>query len=215
MIHPGVFIVNNRGSRRFLNLGIMNVYVEPGITALLLHPSEIIETRMESAPALAFYFGISLFPQLFKTLAKQISPDESEKKISFILNPIENSKHLKIPYMIYFFLPLLIIMMLGAGHRKFFISFFYYVGLFLLFDFKKVFFIAPFSWLTGLVGIDVSHTAAAIISAIILTLFIVAGFWGVFSKHRKESMDNRGCYLTVWGKGTVIFFLLLPLALRF
>ena len=117
--------------------------------------------------------------------------------------------------MVYFFLPLLVIIMLGASHRKFFISFFYYPGLFLLFDFKKVFFIAPFSWLTDLVGIDLSHTAAAIISAILLTLFLVGGFWGILSKHKKESMDYTGYYISVWGKGIIAFFLLLPVALRF
>ena len=215
IIHPNVFIVNNRSSRRFVNLGLMNFYAEPGKTALLFHPSEIIEIRREKVPVKAFYFGISLFPQLFKTLAKQISDEKSERKISFILNPIENSKYLKIPYMVYFFLPLLVIIMLGAGYRKFFISFFYYVGLFLLFDFKKIFFIAPFSWLTNLVGIDLSHTAAAIISAIILTLFLAGGVWGILSKRKKESLDYTGCYLTVWGKGGIVFFLLLPLALRF
>lgn len=215
IIHPNVFIVNNRGAGRFVNLGLMNVYAEPGITTLFFHPSEIIEPRRENVPVKAFYFGISLFPQLFKTLAKQISAGENERVMSFILNPIEDSKYLKIPYMVYFFLPLLVIIMLGAGHRKFFISFFYYPGLLLLFDFKRIFFIAPFSWLTDLLGIDVSRTAAAIISAIIVTLFIVGGFWGILSKHKKESLDHTGCYLTVWGKGLIIFFFLLPLALRF
>lgn len=215
IIHPNVFIVNNRGAGRFVNLGLMNVYAEPGITTFFFHPSEIIETGRENVPAKAFYFGISLFPQLFKTLAKQISTGENERGISFILNPIENSKCLKIPYMVYFFLPLLIIIMLGAGHRRFFISFFYYLGLLLLFDFKRIFFIAPFSWLTDLVGLDVSRTAAIIISAIMLILFIIAGFWGIFSKHKKESLDHNGRSLTVWGKGVIIFFFLLPLALRF
>ena len=215
MIHQNVFIVNNRGTRRFMNLGLMNFYAEAGTTTVFFHPTEIIEIRRENVPGKAFFSGISLFSQLFKTMAKKISDEKNESRMSFILNPIENSKYLKIPYMVYFFLPLLIIIMLGTGHRKFFISFFYYIGIFLLFDFKRIFFIAPFSWLTDIVGIDVSRTAAVIISAIILTLFIVGGFWGIFSKHKKKSMEHVDYYFSIWNKGIIVFFLLLPLALRF
>lgn len=215
LVHPTVFIINNRGTKSFVNIGLMNIYPGPGITILFFHPTEIIETRRENAAVKASYYGTSLFPVFFNTLAKKISKGEEGRGISFILNPIEDAKYLKIPYMIYFFLPLLVIFVLGANFRRFYISFFYYLGLFLLFDFKKVFFIAPFSWLTNLLGLDVSHTAAAIISALILTVFLVGGFWGIFYKSKREPREAAGFYLTLWGRGLIIFFLLLPLVLRF
>lgn len=215
LVHPAVFIINNKGAKSFVNIGMMNVYPEPGITTLSFYPSEIIETKRENSPAKALYFGHCLFPKLFETLAAHISGDGAGKGISFIFNPVEDSKYLKIPYMLYFFLPLLIIILLGAHYPKFIISFFYYAGLFLLFDFKRVFFSVPFSWLTNLLGLEVSHLVSAIISALMLTVFIAAGFAGIFYKRRRDPMDYRGYYLTYWGRGLVIFFILLPLVLRF
>lgn len=215
LVHPAVFIINNRGAKSFVNIGMLNVYPEPGITTLSFYPSEIIKTKREKIPATAFYFGHCLFPKLFGALATHISDGGAGKGISFIFNPVEDSKYLKIPYMIYFFLPLLIIILLGAHYPKFIISFFYYVGLFLLFDFKRVFFSIPFSWLTNLLGLEVSHIVSAIISALMLIVFIVAGFAGIFYKRRRDPLDYSGYYLTYWGKGLVIFFILLPLVLRF
>lgn len=215
LVHPAVFIINNRGTKKFVNIGIMNVYPESGITTLFFHPTEIIESRRENAPAKASYYGTSLFPQLYKALAKQKSGAEKGRGISFILNPLEDAKYLKIPYMIYFYLPLLVILIMGANFRRFLISFFYYLGMFLLFDFKKVFFTGPFSWLTNLIGINISHTVTAIISALILTIFLIIGFLGIFYNRKREAGEAAGYYLTTWGKGLIVLFLLLPFVLRF
>jgi hypothetical protein len=215
LTHRNVFIINNRGTKSFLNVGIMSVYPESGITTLLFHPSEIVETRRENFSTKALYYGTSLFPQLFDATAKRISKGEEGKGIGFIFNPINDTKYLKIPYMIYFFLPLLIIILLSANYRRFAISFFYYGGLFLLFDFKRVLFIAPFSWLINLLGVNISHTAAAIISALMLTVFITTGFMGIVYKHKREPVENTGYFLPFWGRGLIVFFLLLPLVLRF
>ena len=222
LLHPAIFLIHSRSSKTYVNLGRMSVYPDKGFTALFFHTGEILETRRKETVRHATYFGRSLFPVLYESLAGFISRGRigeraSGKKlgISFIIKPIEETEYLTIPYYLYFYLSLLAILILISRYgNTFYISFFYYLGLFLLFDFKQALFIIPFQWLINLLGVDISQTWAVILSAGIVTIFVIGGFYGIFSS-RKRSMDQFGYNLTVWGKGFIFFFLLLPLFLRF
>jgi hypothetical protein len=219
-LHPAVFLIQSRSSKPYVNLGRMSVYPDKGFTALFFHPTEILETRRQEAGRYAVYFGNSLFPKLYETLAGYISSKgrgEGAKDkgagISFMVKSIEETRYLTIPYYIYFYLSLLAIFILGAHYGSaFYISFFYYLGLFLLFDFKKVLLIVPFQWLINLLGVNISQPLAVIITAGIVTLFAAGGFIGILNSCRREQV---GFNLTIWGKGLIFFFLLLPLSLRF
>ncbi len=221
-LHPAVFLIHSRSNKPYVNLGRMSVYPDKGFTALFFHPTEILETRRQKTGRYATYFGSSLFPALYEKLAGYISSNgmgegakDKGEGISFIVKPIEETEYLKIPYYFYFYLTLLAILILSAHYGStFYISFFYYLGLFLLFDFKQVLFIVPFQWLINLLGNNISQTLAVIISASIVTLFVIGGFIGIFNS-RKRNKDQVGYNLTVWGKGLIFFFLLLPLSLRF
>ena len=219
-LHPAIFLIHSRSSNPYVNLGRMSVYPDKGYTALYFHLSEILETRRKETGTHAAYFGRSLFPVLYETLAGTISGSRIGERtsskgqgISFILEPLEETAYLKIPYYLYFYLSLLAILILSAHYGStFYISFFYYLGLFLLFDFKKALFTIPFQWLINLLGVNISQTLAAVISAGIVTLFVIGGFIGIFSSRQRDPVDYN---LTVWGKGLIFFFLLLPLFLRF
>jgi hypothetical protein len=219
-LHPAVFLIHSRSNKPYVNLGRMSAYPYKGFTALFFHPTEILEIRRQKTSRYAVYFGSSLFPALYETLAGYISSkgmeggaEDKGLGISFILKSIEETRYLTIPYYIYFYLSLLAILILSSHYGStFFISFFYYLGLFLLFDFKKVLFIVPFQWLLNLLGVNVSQTLALYISAGIVTIFVIVGFIGIFSSNRRDQADYN---LTVWGKGLIIFFILLPLFLRF
>ncbi len=219
-LHPAIFLIHSRSSKPSVNLGRMSVYPDKGYTALFFHLSEILETRRKETGTHAAYFGSSLFPVLYENLASYISSSRTGERarskgqgISFIIEPLEDTEYLKIPYYLYFYLSLLAILILSAHYGStFYISFFYYLGLFLLFDFKKALFTIPFLWLINLLGVNISQTLAAVISAGIVTLFVIGGFIGIFSSRKR---DQLGYNLTAWGKGLIFFFLLLPLSLRF
>ncbi len=215
LLHPAVFLIHNRSQSTFVNAGLMTTYPAKGFSEYFFHPTEILEVRGKETGKRAVYFGSSLFPAIYEKIASRISP--SSQRISFIITPIEDGKYLKIPYYIYFYLPLLSILIIAAYYgRTFYIAFFYYLGLFLLFDFKKVIFTAPFSWLINLLGFDVSPAAAAIVSAVLVCLFVIGGFIGLFNIRRTRKWEETGePYMSVLGKSLIFFFLLLPLFLRF
>ncbi|MCP5104737.1 MAG: hypothetical protein GY950_15235 [bacterium] len=213
LFHPAVFLMHSRSKKPIVNVGIMSVYPEKGFTGVYFHPTEILETRRKETGSQAVYFGNSLFPALYKVLANRLSDNGGGGGIAFIMPPIEDANYLKIPYYAAFFLPLMAILILAAYYgRIFYISFFYYLGLFLLFDFKKALFTVPFSWLIDLLGLNISPAISAIISAALVSIFVLGGFIGIFHNRKQELGASP---LTLWGKGLILFFLLLPIFLRF
>lgn len=216
--HSAVFLVHSRTRDAVINTGIMMTYPPKGFTDIYFHPTEIVESRQNEAGSRAVYYGSSLFPGIYYAVAGAIAGNgigegSPHRGLSFILNQVEDSTYLKIPYYAYFYLPLLTILILAAYYgRVFYTAFFYYVGLFLLFDFKRVLFTIPFSWLIDILGVDISPSAAAIGSAVMAAIFVIVGFTGIFTNRKKISPEQ---FLTPWGKGLIFFFILLPLALRF
>lgn len=221
--HPAVFLIHSRSKTPLVNVGIMNVLPGKGFVDYFFHPTEILEVRSNEINRQAVYYGSAIFPAIYWNIARRLSGQgvgekagASAQPISFIINRVEDADYLKIPYYVYFYFPLLLILILTAFYGKpFCISFFYYLGLFLLFDFRKVLFIVPFSWLINLLGLNISPTMAAVISVGWAVLFFLGGLSGVVYviTKRKENLGN--IQLTIWGKGLIFFFLLLPLFLRF
>jgi hypothetical protein len=121
---------------------------------------------------------------------------------------MEKSEYLDIPYLVYFYLPLVLILVFSSFYsRAVFTSFFYYAGLFLLFDFKAVLFRVPFSWLTQLFNIKDTSLVEGVGAVVVTVLFTLLGFFGLFNwKNRRDIFKE---------KLMVFFFLLLPLFLRF
>ncbi|MCX6578658.1 MAG: hypothetical protein NT166_00570 [Candidatus Aminicenantes bacterium] len=221
--HPAVFLIHSRSKNPLVNVGIMNVLPGKGFVDYFFHPTEILEVRTDKVANRAVYYGSAIFPAIYWNIARRLSNEgvgekagASAQPLSFIVNRVEDADYLKIPYYVYFYLPLLLILILTAFYGKAFcISFFYYLGLFLLLDFKKALFTIPFSWLSSLLGVNISPTVAAVISVGLAVLFFFGGLSGIVYviNKRKENLGN--IQLTIWGKGLIVFFILLPLFLRF
>ncbi len=218
LLHPNVFIINNnmeRKDRAFVNLGTMSVHVAKGVLSHFFYNSQVLETRGKKGGTAMFY-GDALFPVIYRSAAAYISGGGSGNAgggISFIRKSPADSGTLRIPYYAYFYLALVLILW-GVAYfgRVFFIACFYYLGVFLLFDFRTVLFTAPFHWLINLLGLEVTSGVAAIGAAVVTALFVLLGFTGIFSAHKDIPVEQA---MTPWGKGFIWFFLLLPLVLRF
>ena len=212
ILHPGIFLVYNRGPSTFLDLGRLLIQVAPGQSVITLYPTDIYRIQSETGHT-ATYFGYSLLSPFFENVAKRSVTDPKQKKpsgttASFILKDLAKSKYLKIPYLIYFFIPLFFIVVIAISYDfSFLVALYYYVGLFILFDFKQVFVKVPFFWLFNHLNIQVSEMMASVISVFLLVLFLVFGTMGFSLWRKKENF--------LWMKRYVFFFLFLPIFLRF
>lgn len=202
LLQPGVFLIRNNEGLSLVDLGKVIVTTKSGLSTFTLYLSDCIEEKRKDSKDAA-RFGSSI---LSKLLGKKELP--SEKKISFLLKSPEKSKYLKIPYLIYFYFPLLIILILSHFYSPAVLTaFFYYPALFLLFDFKNLFFTVPFQWLTRSLNIGIPDVMGGLAAVIVVLLFTLIGVAGI-SNWKKQRVILKE-------KLIIFFFLLLPLFLRF
>lgn len=200
LLQPSVFVVKNWNSSgsATLDLGHLVVTAEPGRSLFKLHQSGILSHSGKNG-----FARINFEPSLFSSLTAGRTGS-----ISFITRAPGKAKYIHIPYLVYFFLPLaLIFVFFNLYSRAVFIAFFYYAGMFFLFDFKRLFFTLPFHKLIQSLDLVFSgFTEAAIATAIALLLSLL-GVVGIKSwKDRREPYKESLI---------ILFFLFLPLALRF
>lgn len=200
LLQPSVFIVNNLNSSRHttLDLGRMVVTPGPGQWLFKLHLSGTLTQMGQGDVSQA-----NIDPSLFSSLTAGRAG-----KISFITKAPEKAKYLHIPYLVYFFLPLVsIFIFFNLYSRAVFIGFFYYTGMFLLFDFKRLFLTLPFQTLITSMDLVFSDFMEAAIAAAVALLLSLLGVAGILSwKNRREPYKESLI---------ILFFLLLPLFLRF
>lgn len=202
LLHPGVFLVHNKAKYAAVDLGRMVIPLGPGLFTFRMHLTDIIEKQWNQTVKQT-RFTTSILLSLF------IKEDPAASKdISFILKPIEKAGYLDIPYLIYFYLPLVLILIFSSFYsRAVFTSFFYYSGLFLLFDFKTVLFRVPFSWLTQLFNIKDITPVEGVGAVVVAVLFTLLGIYGLFNWKKRRDIFKE--------KLMVLFFILLPIFLRF
>lgn len=207
LIHPAVYLISNKGGGTFVDLGRLSIYVRSGETQVLFHPEDIVERRWLGTTQ-AFYFGEAPLSPIFKSFARIIvARTKPGPEISYLIEPMGKMKYLRWSHMIYFYLPLILIVWLSSVYgRGFWISYLYYLGLFLFFDFKQVLVTVPFFWFLDFTNIPLSSGAVLVFSLIILMLFVGLALSG-FSQWR--SLEKKG-----WGRPLVLFFILLALFLR-
>ncbi len=208
---PVRFLIRGGRSMSFVDVGPALVAVGPGISAVTLYPSDIVCIGAGGSIRAA-YFGDSPLAPVFHRLARSLEnrPESAKppKPISFLLKPPEASPFLRIPPLIYFFLPGVLILLLAAFlSRAMFCAFFYYLELFLLFSGKKALVSIPFFWLFRSQRLEPSDLWTWGIAVLLLLLFAAGGTVGLLDWKKIE----RGS-LEKW---IILFFLLLPLALRF
>jgi hypothetical protein len=203
LLHPGIFLIQNNNGNSFVDLGRVIVNAAPGLSTFTLYLSDFIEKRRDRKKNLEHLGNSLLLSTLLPT--KQQDPGN---RITFILKPPEKLKYLDIPYLLYFYLPLVLILIFAHLYsRAVFTAFFYYPLLFLLFDFRTVLFTVPFNWImesADLVPGALMETWGAVIIAVLFTLPAIIG---MFSWKNRRNIFRE---LLI-----VLFFFLLPIFLRF
>jgi hypothetical protein len=201
LLQPAVFLVRNQAKFAAVDLGRMVVPLTPGLFTFTLYLSDLVEKQWDHNTQQA-HWGDSLG----RALLAPKSQDADD--LSFIMKPLEKSAYLKIPYLVYFYLPLVLIFLLaGFYSRAVWTSFFYYIGLFLLFDFRKLLFAVPLGGVNHLFKIKDPASGEVIGAAVVVLLFTALGIIGLF--HWRKTRDLFKERLMVF------FFILLPLFLRF
>lgn len=209
-IHPAVFLVWNNGpGEDFFDLGPVIIAVPAGSSRVTFFPGAVFLLQQGERKT-ARYFGDAIVGRAWCAfLGKKLILNEKKKTLapgSFVVKAPEQSPYLKIPYLLYFYLPLALIVILiaisGAGMAA---AFFYYVGMFFLFDFKKLFVTVPLAWLFNALGVELPDLWIKVLPVILVLLFLAAGIYGLLGWKNREMPPS--------GKWIVLFFILLPFAL--
>jgi hypothetical protein len=206
LLHPGVFLVRNQAAFAAVNLGRVVIPLKAGSFNFKIHLSGAIEYHIEYQDEHSRGHFRTEKSLLLDFVTKK--DPAADKNISFILQPRGKLKYLEIPYHIYFYLPLAVILIFfGVFSRAVLAAFFYYPGLFLLFDFKVLFLKMPFSWLMPALGIEPGTPGESLIAVGAVVLFTLIGFWGLLYWRKTQDLFKE--------RLVVLFFILLPLFLRF
>jgi hypothetical protein len=210
--HPAIFDVWNKSEQAFVDLGPVVAALPAGFSRVTFFPAALFSLEHEKGAAMK-NFNASPGALLWqRILAKKlVAPGPGSRKslpVSFVVKDLEKSKYLKIPYLIYFYLPLLIIVLSTIGYGRILLTaLFYYAEIFFLFDFRKIFVTVPFDWLFNLLKWDPGVGVVELVGAVVAVLFVLGGAYGLW--HLKK--EGR----SVWGKRLILFFILLPLFLFF
>ena len=128
-------------------------------------------------------------------------------EISYVIEPLEKMKYLRWSYLLYFYLPLILIVWLSSVYgRGFWAAFLYYLGLFLFFDFKQALATVPFFWFLSFINVELSSGAALVLSLTVLCVSIGLALSG-FVHWRKLEKES-------WAKPLAVLFVLLPVFMR-
>jgi hypothetical protein len=208
LFHPARFLIRARQSVSFVDIGPAVLAVGPGVSAVTFCASEIIKIGVEGTTR-AVYLGESPLAPLFHRMARRMAnTSRSATPVSFLLKPPEKSPYLRIPPLLYFDLPGVLILLLAAFFSPaMFTAFFYYLEFFVLFSGKKAMVSVPFFWLFPRLGVEPSDPWLWAIAVLLLALSALLAISGL----RRWEKIERGSR----EKWFVLFFLLLPFALRF
>lgn len=210
-IHPAIFAIWNKNDLAFIDLGPVIVTVPLGFSRVSFLPGSVFLLE-RGEKATVKYYGDAFIGRTWRGfLAKRIlgrTNDETQTSGSFVVKSLEDSRYLKIPFLIYFFLPLLVIAAAVLLYGPVMLSAcVYYVGMFFLFDYQNLFVKVPFGWILKLMNIEISEASTKLFAASLAIFFVVCvllGFW----HWKKHSISN-------WQKKFLLFFVLLPLVLFF
>ncbi|UCH93672.1 MAG: hypothetical protein JSV88_25855 [Candidatus Aminicenantes bacterium] len=201
-LQPAVFLVHTKAKFSAVDLGRVVVPLDPGLFTFRMYLSDVMEKQWDHHIQRG-YLGTSIL----LSIARKKKPT-ADKNISFIMKSMEKSTYLKIPYLVYFYLPLVLIFILASFYTPaVFTSFFYYPVLFLLFDFKNLLFTVPFNWLTQLLKIKDTSSIEGVAAVVVVVLFTLLGFIGLVNWKKRRDIFKE--------KLMVLFFILLPIFLRF
>jgi hypothetical protein len=210
--HPAIFAVWNKSEMTFVDLGPIVMNVPAGFSRVSFFPGSVFLTQHSVGMELK-YFGTSPGGLLwYRFLAKKFNAFRPASKkplaVSFVIKESEKSRYLKIPYLIYFYFPLLLIILSAICFGPVpLMAMFYYVEIYFLFDYRKIFVTIPFDWLFKLFNWEISAGQVEITAAIMVAIFLFCAVFGLWH-WKKSSLPSRG-------KIIILFFILLPFFLFF
>ncbi|MBU4268897.1 MAG: hypothetical protein KJ808_08655 [Acidobacteria bacterium] len=211
-LHPAIFMVwNNKQKEDFVDLGPVVMAVPPGSSRVSFFPGSVFLLQQGQKIAVK-YFGDAIVGQAWHGfLAKKIRDPEANAMPlpgSFVVKALESSRYLKTPYLIYFFLPLLLIAVAVIRFGPVMLAgCIYYVEMFFLFDYQNLFVNVPFGWLFKLVNFENSEASARFFAAALAIVFLAAMVLGFWHWQKRQ--------VSPWQKRILLFFVLLPFFLFF
>ena len=210
--HPAIFAIWNKNEMAFIDLGPIVMAVPTGFSRVSFFPGSVFFADHENKAALR-YFGASPGGSLWYgfLVKKLIDPRPASRApltVSFMVKELEKSRYLKIPYLIYFYLPLLMIVFLAIRYGSFLlIAFFYYAEIFFLFDYRKIFVTIPFDWIFKLFNWEITAGQVEVTATVMVVIFVLCAVFGLWHL-KKSNISSRE-------KKIILFFILLPLFLFF
>ncbi len=210
--HQAVFMVwNNGGEGDFFDLGPVLAAVPAGASRVTFFPGSVFLLR-HGERTVARNFGGSIFASVWVGwLNKNNANGKNGNRGlpgSFVVKPEQGSTSLRVPYLVYFYLPLVLIAILMATYgTAMAAAFFYYAGMFFLFDFQKLFVTVPLARLFVALGVEPADPWTRALAVALALLFLAAAVYGLW-RWKNSEMPGSGKWI-VW------FFILLPFFLFF
>lgn len=211
-LHPAVFMVWNNGSAGdFFDLGPVLAAVPLGASLVTFYPSSVFVLRHGEETAVKNFGGSILGRAWAGFLGGK--PHGGEKLPgqmpgSFVAKQLDASSLLKIPYLVYFYLPLAaIILLIATSGAAMAAAFFYYAGMFFLFDYQNLFVSVPFAWAFKALHLELPDPWVGALAAAIAVFFLGCSVYGLWRWKNREMPPAS--------KWIVLFFVLLPLFLFF
>jgi hypothetical protein len=211
-LHPAVFMVwNNGGEGDFFDLGPVLAAVPVGASLVTIYPAAVFVLRHDEETVVKNYGGSILGRAWAGFLGRK--PNAGEKipgqmSGSFVAKQPETSPFLKIPYLVYFYLPLAaIILLVASSGAAMAAAFFYYAGMFFLFDYQNLFVSVPFAWAFRAVNVELPDPWVSVLAAAIAAFFLGCSVYGLWHWKNREMPPSS--------KWIAWFFVLLPFFLFF
>lgn len=208
--HQAVFMVWNNGAEGdFFDLGPVLAAVPAGASRVAFFPASVFLLR-HGERTLARNYGGSIFGDVWAGWLNETTNGgkggNEGMSGSFVVKQEQGSISLRVPYLVYFYLPLVLIAILMATYgTAMAAAFFYYAGMFFLFDFQKLFVTVPLARLFVALGVEPADSWTKVLAVALALLFLAAAVYGLWN-WKKSEMSPRDKWI-VW------FFVLLPLFL--
>lgn len=207
LLQPAIFLISQKGSPQFQEFGPVAVYIPAGHSKVSLLGQHYFNFSHQKQRSMV-YTGRAPLSPFFREIAENVNLGKPQS-VSYAMKPLSQYPSLRIPYMIYFFLPVLLILFLRTTYSPaIYICFAYYIMAFLLFNPTDFFFTGPFHWVFSMLKLELPPHSIRLIIAIFLALSAgVATFIGLMNW--KKSVPDS------WERTYILFFILIPLALVF
>jgi hypothetical protein len=210
LLHPAVFMVwNNGGAEDFFDLGPVLAALPAGASRISLFPGAVFSLH-HGKRQMARNHGSSILGGFWAGALNERDAKAGKGGLSgsFVVKPASGSSSQRLPYLVFFYLPLALIAILmattGTGMAT---AFFYYAVAFFLFDFQKFFVTVPLAWLFAALKVEVPDPWGKALAVTMALFFLAAAVFGLLRWKSRE--------MPLGAKWIVLFFVLLPLALFF